>query len=540
MASMLVHAQSATAQPESGPPDGCDSPETLTKANIERLGRERPAAFTRWTSEVTFVFTIIVSMMMSEYFVSGFNIVLPTIASEIDIPDAQRTWPAEVINLTTAALLLPFARLCDRHGGRSIFLLGHAWLTIWSLVAGFSQNPTMLIVCRAMQGLGSSAYLPAGISLLGTLYRPGPRKNLVFSSYGAMACVGFYIGIFLGAVAGQLLTWRWFFYIGTIMVAVNTVIAFLAIPRHLGDGDAGVRMDWWGVATIVPGISLVVYALTDGTHAPSGWKTPYIIVTFVLGVLLLCAAVYVEGWVSAQPLLPPELLRPKYMRRLAMSMFCSYGTFGLFLFYASYQLQTVLNTTPLQTAAWFTPLAVGGMFLAVAGGLLLHLLPGRLLLIISGIGYMISVLLFAVMPAQSGGGQPSLSFLYWAYVFPAMLCGTIGVDILYNVTNIFITTAMPARLQATAGALINSLLYLGMAFWLGIGELAVSTTVEYRGGEDSVSLREQYQVGFWLGVGLAGLALILNATINLGEAAAEMTADEKEQARLEQSQQVSS
>lgn len=206
----------------------------------------------------------------------------------------------------------------------------------------------------------------------------------------------------------------------------------------------------------------------------------------------------------------------------------------------SARLQTVLNTTPLQTAAWFTPLAVGGMFLAVAGGLLLHLLPGRILLIISGIGYMISVLLFAVMPAQSDDGQPSLSFLYWAYVFPAMLCGTIGVDILYNVTNIFITTAMPARLQATAGALINSLLYLGMAFWLGIGELAVSTTVEYRGGEDSVSLREQYQVGFWLGVGLAGLALILNATINLGEAAAEMTADEKEQARLEQSQQVPS
>jgi hypothetical protein len=181
------------------------------------------------------------------------------------------------------------------------------------------------------------------------------------------------------------------------------------------------------------------------------------------------------------------------------------------------------------------------MFLAVAGGLVLHLLPGRVLLIISGLGYLISVLLFAVMPARSDDGEPSLTFLYWAYVFPAMLCGTIGVDILYNVTNIFITTAMPARLQATAGALINSLLYLGMAFWLGIGELAVSTTVEYRerGGE-SVSLREQYQIGFWLGVGLAGLALILNSTINLGEAAAEMTADEKEQARLEQSQQGSS
>lgn len=173
------------------------------------------------------------------------------------------------------------------------------------------------------------------------------------------------------------------------------------------------------------------------------------------------------------------------------------------------------------------------MLLAIVGGLVLHLLPGRVLLILSGLGYMISVLLFAVMPAQSTSGQPSNTHLYWAYVFPAMICGTIGVDILYNVTNIFITTAMPARLQATAGALINSLLYLGMAFWLGIGELAISTTVAYR-GEENMSLREQYQIGFWLGVGLAGLALILNATINLGEAAAEMTADEKEKVRAKQ------
>lgn len=314
--------------------DGLD---VLTKADIERLGRQRPEEFTKVATEAGFVFTIIASMMMSEFFISGFNIILPTIADEINIPDSQRTWPAEVINLTTAALLLPFARLSDQYGGRVIFLLGHVWLTIWSLIAGFSQNPTMLIVCRAMQGIGSSAYLPAGISLLGTIYRPGPRKNLVFSFYGAMACVGFYIGIFLGAVSGQLLTWRWFFWIGTVMIFVNSVIGALTIPKHLGDGNSSVRMDWLGVATIVPGLILVVYALTDGSHAPQGWRTPYIIATFVLGALLLCAAVYVEGWVASQPLLPSELFRPKYMRRLAASMFLSYGVFGLFLFYASYQ-----------------------------------------------------------------------------------------------------------------------------------------------------------------------------------------------------------
>jgi hypothetical protein len=171
------------------------------------------------------------------------------------------------------------------------------------------------------------------------------------------------------------------------------------------------------------------------------------------------------------------------------------------------------------------------MVLAITGGLVLHHLPGRVLLIISGVGFLISTLLFALMPAQSDAGEPSQSFLYWAYVFPAMLCGTIGVDITYNVTNIFITTSMPARLQATVGALINTVLYLGMAFWLGIGQLAVSTTLQYQ-GEENVPARTQYQIGFWLGVGLSVVSLLINMTINIREASAELTADER--ARLEQ------
>jgi MFS family permease len=313
-----------------------DSPKELSKAEIERLGRQRPAIFSSNYIEATFVTTIILSVMMSEYFISGFNIVLPTVAEELGILDSNRTWPSEVINLTTAALLLPFSRLCDQYGGRFVFLFGHAWLMIWSLVCGFSQSPIMLFVCRAMQGIGASAYMPAGLSLLASTYRPGPRKNLVFSFYGAMACVGFYFGIFMGAVTGQFLTWRWYIFIGTILVFLNMVLAWFAIPKNLEDSDASVRMDWWGVVTIVPGIVLVVYALTDGSHAPDGWKTPYIIVTFVLGVILLGVATYIEGWVALQPLLPAELFRPKYMRRLSISMFCCYGVFGLYLFYSSY------------------------------------------------------------------------------------------------------------------------------------------------------------------------------------------------------------
>lgn len=182
----------------------------------------------------------------------------------------------------------------------------------------------------------------------------------------------------------------------------------------------------------------------------------------------------------------------------------------------------MLQVSPLQTAAWFSPLAVGGLILALVGGFVLHILPGRMLLIISGLGFLASVLLFALIPEN----PPSRNYLFWAYIFPAMVCGTIGVDIAFNVTNIFITTSMPRRLQAVAGALCSSLLYLGMAFWLGVGELAVTATIDIR-GKENVSQREQYQIGFWTGVGLAAASLCLVVTINLGQASASLTADEQ-------------
>ncbi|ATY65662.1 membrane transporter [Cordyceps militaris] len=515
----LSRASQAPRRPSS--PSGGSS-----GADLERLGRVRPACFRSWWAELSFVVTVVSSMMMSEYWISGFNIILPPVSRDLGMADAERTWPASAVNLTTAALLLVFARLADMHGGRAVFLAGHAWMCAWCVVAGFSRNGVMLIACRAMQGVGAAAFVPAGLALLGQTYRPGPRKNLVFAVWGALACVGFYVGIFMGAVTAQFLTWRWFFWLGAVFVAAIVAAGFWSIPRDLHALDPSIRMDWLGAATIVPGVTLVVFALTDGGQAPQGWKTPYVYVLLVVGLLFLAAAVYVQGWVSAQPLLPADLFRPKYMKRLCVVLFCAYGTFGLFLFYISFYIETVLHTTPILTAAWFTPLAVGGVMLAVTGGFIMHLLPNRILLLISTVGFLISVLLPPLIPDQTGPSPLSTSKLYWAYIFPAMLCGTIGVDIMFNVTNVFITTAMPHRHQNAASGLINSLLYLGQAFWLGIAELAVSASIQTQGA-DKLGLRAQYQIGFWLGVGLSALALVLTATIKMGSASAALTADEK-------------
>jgi MFS family permease len=227
--------------------------------------------------------------------------------------------------------------MADIYGPRLVFNAGLIWYLVWSFIAGWSVNYKMLVVCRALQGLGPSAFLPAGIMLIGSIYRPGPRKNLVFSLYGAFSPVGFYGGICVSGLAGHYLSWKWYFYIGCLIVVVVLVVSLVSmplirLPRHASD----LKMDWWGCCTIVPGLILLVFAVTDGSHAPEGWTTPYVLVTFLVGIALLAAAFYIEGWVACEPLLPFDVFKVKSMSPLFVALSFSYGVFGIYLFYASF------------------------------------------------------------------------------------------------------------------------------------------------------------------------------------------------------------
>ncbi|KAF5544799.1 multidrug resistance [Fusarium phyllophilum] len=390
--------------------------------------RGRPACFSSLSSELGFIFTVVGSIAISEYFVFGFNSILPPVAES---SGEVTTWPAAVINLNTAVSILPFARLSKIHGRRFIFLSGHAWLIIWSIIAGFSQNPTMLVTCRAMQALGPSAFLPSSIAIMSHIYRPGPRNTLVFSIIGAFSCIGFYSGILFGALSAQILGWKWYFFIGALFCATIFIAGFLAIPNSHGDPRSSLEMDWLGTATVIPGLALVVYALADGGNDPQGY------LALILGIIFLALFVYIAGWRSSQPLIPTVVFKTNYISRLVVALFISYGTFGLVLFYASFYIESVLYTGPLLTTAWFTPLIAGGFILALIGGFVLHILNGRRLLIIFCLGFLGASILFSIIPEHGILN----TFRSWTFIFSAMIFATVGVDITFNINNFIITTS---------------------------------------------------------------------------------------------------
>lgn len=108
-----------------------------------------------------------------------------------------------------------------------------------------------------------------------------------------------------------------------------------------------------------------------------------------------------------------------------------------------------------------------------------------------------------------------------------MICATLGIDVTYNVSNIFITTSMPRARQGLAGAFINSILFLGISFFLGFADLAVTQTAD-RGQ------RQSYKVAFQMSVALAGAGLlIMFVGVKIGKAKSELTIEEREELERE-------
>jgi hypothetical protein len=153
----------------------------------------------------------------------------------------------------------------------------------------------------------------------------------------------------------------------------------------------------------------------------------------------------------------------------------------------------IMSATPLQLVAWFSPMAAGGCIISCIGGFVLHLLPGTLLITVAGIAWILAPLLFSIAPIGAN---------YFSYAFPSMICATIAIDTTFNVTNVFISSNMPLKRQGLAGALINSMLQLGIAVFLGFADFTATKT-------ESLGQAKSYKIVFWFEAGCAAVALVL-------------------------------
>ncbi|KAH0238133.1 MFS general substrate transporter, partial [Aureobasidium melanogenum] len=358
-------------------------------------------------------------------------------------------------------------RLSDMYGGYPIFMIAVLWLCIWSVIAGFSSSLIVVDICRAMQGLAIAAYTPSSFALFGAIYPNGPRKNLVLGIYAACSPLGFFVGI-LVAAALPADKWNWWFWIATIMSFVALVSAYVSVPSDRADRQQlNLNMDWSGTVTITSGLILVAYALAASSGSLSAWKTPGFLVPFIIGIICLALALYVELWWAKCPLLPKKFFEPTCVLPLMTACVFFYGSFGTWLFTTTSHLTLAYGVTGIRMAWWCAPLAVGGILCGLVSGRLIHHGSPTWTLVISGVAWVAAPLLLALGSTSMG---------YWPFVFPAMVCATVGVDITYNIANLVLSSLSPLKWQGLAGAVNSTTVNLGIAFSLAITQVIQTAT----------------------------------------------------------------
>lgn len=260
-------------------------------------------------------------------------------------------------NISAGCSILFWGRLADIHGRRIVFLFGSTSFTIASLIIPFSPNEICFYVFRVVQGMSGAATIPSALGILATTFPVGPSRNKAFVTFAAAASLGSIIGNIAGGVVGGFLTWKWVFWIPTMISAFVTIATFVltrTIQCHANtaedvpedqDGSATLArdpvrsyVDWLGGAMSSSGLILLLIALSEANVV--GWTKPWISTLIVLSLLLLVAFGFwqrhLEKSSYRQPLLRLSLFRDLRFSASIIVIGLFYASFNGFLIFVTF------------------------------------------------------------------------------------------------------------------------------------------------------------------------------------------------------------
>lgn len=295
---------------------------------------------------------IMVSYLMLVIDISIVLTGLPRIQAALGFTPAGLSWIQNAYTLTFGGFLLLGARAGDILGRRRMFITGLAIFTLASLAIGVATTPAWMISFRAVQGLGAAILAPSTLALISTHFEEGHERTRALALYAAAAGIGATVGLVVGGLLADLISWRAGFFInlpiGAALIA-GSLRHIHETPKHTG------RFDIAGALTSTLGMCALVFGIVEA--AESGWAAPLTWGSIATGLLLLGTFLWVESR-ARQPLLPLGLLtntqrNGAYVARLLF--LC--GMVGFWFFTAQY-LQRVLGFSPMLAGLAFVPVTI--------------------------------------------------------------------------------------------------------------------------------------------------------------------------------------
>jgi EmrB/QacA subfamily drug resistance transporter len=432
------------------------------------------------------------------------TVALPSIQRDLDFSAPSLTWVMNAYMVAFGGLLLLAGRLGDLIGRRRMFLAGLAAFTAASLACGLATSPQFLVGARFVQGAGAAMVSAVSLGMIVGLYTEQRERVRALAAFSFVGAAGASIGLVLGGVLTQAISWHWIFFVNLPIGAAAIACGLRLLPADRGAGLAE-GADALGAALVTAGLMAGSYALV-GT-AQDGWGSARTL-GFAATAVVLLGAFVVRQATAARPLLRLTVLRSRAVSgaNLAQALVIA-AAFGFQVLIALY-LQRVLGYTPAEAGLGILPaaLVIGAVSLGLAARLAARF--GERAVLLAGLALVVAALVLLTQVPVTGG--------YGARLLPALVIFGLGGGLTLPM---LATLGMSASTPADAGVvsgLFNTTQQIGAAVGVALlSTLAASHTAQLRHQDVAVAiaLTSGYRLAFAVGAGLSAAALIVAATV---------------------------
>jgi len=277
---------------------------------------------------------------LAPFMSSSINVALPVIGNELSMKASVLGWVATSYLLAAAVFLVPFGRIADIRGRKTVFLAGLLGYTISSFLCGIARGPALLIIFRVLQGITSAMIFSTSIAILTSVFPPGERGKALGIN---VACTyfGLSIGPVIGGIMTQQLGWRSIFYVNVPLAAAAFVLVAWMLPAESGESK-GERLDVPGAVLFGIALAALMYGLSLLPKLTGLW-------VLIIAVGSLAGFVAVELRVK-QPLLNIDLfLKNTVFAFSNLAALINYSATFAVGFLMSYYLQFIQGLTPQQS-----------------------------------------------------------------------------------------------------------------------------------------------------------------------------------------------
>jgi EmrB/QacA subfamily drug resistance transporter len=342
------------------------------------------------------------------------NVALPVMQRELGATVDGVQWIVEAYALLLASLVLVGGALGDRLGRRRVFSAGVVLFAVASAGCGVAPTLALLVVARAIQGIGAALLIPGSLSLISAAY-PEETRGAAIGTWSAFSAITSAVGPVAGGWVVTHASWRWLFFFNVPLAAVVVALAVLRVGETR-DEEASPRLDVAGAALVTVGLGLVVYALIDSGRG-GGMGSARAVTLLLLGALTLAGFVVAEAR-QAAAMVPLSLFRSRTFAGANVLTLLLYAGLGGALFFVPFDLIQVQRYSPAAAGAALLPFVLLISIMSPwAGSLAARFGPRPLLCV----GPLLASAGFALLAVPSTGG------VYWSTFFPGIAVLGLGM-----------------------------------------------------------------------------------------------------------------